>query len=190
MSNTPSKVNLADTYATFLTQAAGTGTWADVLDTLKQDEAGFEADADQIDEASGELWGNVLDDFVKAVWELAEGSNRQSVHTSGTGSQPVTVMSLTANGDYKNIGITVKGHAQADNELAVQTHTVFAYRTGGTVTLWINSSPGMTQLNLAGVTSVVSVSGDNVIVTVTGIAAKEIDWVIENGAVRNLPPAP
>jgi hypothetical protein len=59
--------------ATFLAKAVpgfpGT-TFADIFNTLKQDEAGEEADPTEIENAVGQLWGNGEDDFIQAAYPI------------------------------------------------------------------------------------------------------------------------
>lgn len=60
----------AEDLAAFLAKAAGDGTFADLIQAAKKDQAGLEADATEIDEAAGALYGNTVDDFILAAYPL------------------------------------------------------------------------------------------------------------------------
>jgi hypothetical protein len=69
MANNPTVVDFTIPFATFLTLPVSDGTWNDVLITKKLDEAGKEATATQQDQAAGQLWSNLGDDFIRAAWD-------------------------------------------------------------------------------------------------------------------------
>jgi len=56
--------------ATFLAKVKGDGTYADLIQAAKKDQAGLETDATQIDEAAGAIYGDTLDDFILAAYPL------------------------------------------------------------------------------------------------------------------------
>lgn len=62
-----------ETLAQFLAKAVSDGTYGDVADTLKLDEPGLEATATQIPIAAGEIWSNMVDDFILASYPLIKG---------------------------------------------------------------------------------------------------------------------
>lgn len=62
-----------ETLAQFLAKGVSDGTYADVLDALKVDAVGEEATATQIPDASGQLWSNMVDDFIEAAYPILRG---------------------------------------------------------------------------------------------------------------------
>jgi hypothetical protein len=68
MGNPTSVIDFTVTLTDFLATAVSDGTWEDILDTLKFDEVGEEAAASQIDGAGGQLWSNMVDDFVLTAY--------------------------------------------------------------------------------------------------------------------------
>jgi hypothetical protein len=64
MSNPTSVIDFDVTLADFLATAVSDGTWDDILDTLKFDEVGNEAAATEVDGAGGQLWSNMVDDYI------------------------------------------------------------------------------------------------------------------------------
>lgn len=58
----------AQTLAQFLATSVSDGTYADVVQTTKVDQAGEEAAATQIQVAAGQLWSNMTDDFIIAAY--------------------------------------------------------------------------------------------------------------------------
>lgn len=90
MANTPSEIDFAtETLAAFLAKAVSDGTFDDVVTTLKIDNPGEEAAATQIQLAAGQIWSNVVDDFIKAtypkqyksikLWSAADGATRDAL---------------------------------------------------------------------------------------------------------------
>lgn len=62
-----------ETLAQFLAKPVSDGTYGDVADTLKVDQPGQEAAATEISVAAGELWSNMVDDFILAAYPLIKG---------------------------------------------------------------------------------------------------------------------
>ena len=60
----------AETLAQFLAKTISDGTFADVAEALKVDQPGQEADATDITVAAGELWSNMVDDFILSAYPL------------------------------------------------------------------------------------------------------------------------
>lgn len=89
MANPVSVIDFTKTLATFLSEVVGDGTWDDILNALKYDNPGEEADATDIDAAAGQLWGNVIDDFFQATypyfylgtktWRVADPATRDAL---------------------------------------------------------------------------------------------------------------
>jgi hypothetical protein len=69
-----------ETLATFLAKTVGNGTYADVVEALKIDQVGEEAEATEIRVAAGQIYGNTIDDFVLAAYPLL-----RTVATGGGG---------------------------------------------------------------------------------------------------------
>lgn len=59
----------SETLAQFLAKSVSDGTYSDVIETVKTDEAGKEAAASQIAVAAGQLWSNLGDDLFKITYE-------------------------------------------------------------------------------------------------------------------------
>lgn len=68
MSNFPSPIDFDLTLAQFLTLSVSDGTYADVIDVLKVDEAGKEVTATGTKDAGGQIWANLQDDMFEAVY--------------------------------------------------------------------------------------------------------------------------
>ncbi len=62
---------LTEDLATFLAKAVSDGTYSDVVDTLKVDDTGLETPATGITTAEGQLWSNLLDDWLKTAYPIA-----------------------------------------------------------------------------------------------------------------------
>lgn len=71
MANNPTVVDLSQSYATFIATPVSDGTYADVVETAKVDAPGEAAAATSIATHAGQLWGNVVDDFMRALWDAA-----------------------------------------------------------------------------------------------------------------------
>ena len=69
MGNASNTFDFDDSLAVLLASSVSNGTYDDILTTLKFDEVGNEAEATDIDAASGQLWSNVMDDFVLATYQ-------------------------------------------------------------------------------------------------------------------------
>jgi len=77
MANAPSRIDLQNESLTqFLAKAVSDGTLSDVVITTKEDNPGEEAAASQIQFAAGELWANVVDDFVRAMYGVGYRANK------------------------------------------------------------------------------------------------------------------
>jgi hypothetical protein len=77
MANSPSLIDLQnESLAQFLAKAISNGTFSDVITTTKVDNPGEEATATQIALAAGQLWSNVFDDFLRAMYGLGYRANK------------------------------------------------------------------------------------------------------------------
>ena len=89
MGNPVSVIDFNDSLAVFLATAVSDGTYDDLLTTLKFDKVGEEAQATDIDAAAGQLWSNVVDDYIKATypshyratktWRVADNAERDAL---------------------------------------------------------------------------------------------------------------
>jgi hypothetical protein len=74
MSNPTNVFDFAgETLAQFLAKPVSDGSYGDVADTLKVDQPRQEATATEISVAAGELWSNMVDDFILASYPLIKG---------------------------------------------------------------------------------------------------------------------
>lgn len=74
MSNPTNVFDFAgETLAQFLAKPVSDGNYGDVSDTLKVDQPGQEAAATEISVAAGELWSNMVDDFILSSYPLIKG---------------------------------------------------------------------------------------------------------------------
>jgi hypothetical protein len=62
-----------ETLAQFLAKPVSDGTYGDVANLLKTDAPGFEAPATTIVTAGGQLWSNMVDDFILAAYPILKG---------------------------------------------------------------------------------------------------------------------
>lgn len=92
MGNTPNSIDFdTKTLADFLNDAIGDGTYDDLLTVLKFDAPGEDAEATDIDEAAGQLWANLFDDYLRATypshykgqkfWGVPDGAARDALGT-------------------------------------------------------------------------------------------------------------
>jgi len=180
MANTTSKVDLTKTFAQFLAVAISDGTFSDVLLTLKTDEPGEAAPATAIPVACGELWANILDDFIRAIWDQHLGAEilTQST-TDATPTLVKTLATLTTNGDYIRIKteINSKTDIAAGGELHTQTLEVIAWRASGTTNVAIFTDV-KARVGLITTDATITINGDDVELKVIGEVAKNLSWTI------------
>ena len=74
MANSPSNIDFSVPLSTFLATAVSDGTWSDVISTAKVDEASNPATATAIRLYAGQLWSNLMDDLLLALYSLNEGA--------------------------------------------------------------------------------------------------------------------
>ncbi len=68
MANSPTQINLqSESITELLARAVSDGNYGDILQALKYDDPGEEAAASDIRPAAGQLWSNLVDDFILAV---------------------------------------------------------------------------------------------------------------------------
>ena len=70
MGNTTNAFDFTVPLSTFLASSISDGTYSDLLETLKFDEIGNEAQATDIPSAAGQLWSNLADDYVLATYPV------------------------------------------------------------------------------------------------------------------------
>ncbi len=188
MSNTVNQVNFSIPFATFLTLPTtdASGTWNDVLETLKVDEPGQEATAPEIAVAAGQLWSNLLDDFVEKVWDALEGATVYEVDTTDDTPVLTTIASLTSDGDSIFIrGIVTARDTATPGKVIELVFGGTYYRSGGVI-----SVIGLVgQFNQVGFTSAFTfsqVTGDDIQIEVEGEVATNISWDIRITEARPL----
>lgn len=175
MANPTTKVNFAVPLADFLATAISDGTIADIIQVEKVDATGKEAKASEIKEFYGELLGNLRDDFFIAAYTQLQGAQNAALSTSGAVTDSLTVATLSTDGDAYYVEATVLGKTTAAGELVVVELGGVFYRSGGTVSL-IAPIHTVTDVGLAGADAELVISGDDVSIDTTGIAAKNIGW--------------
>jgi len=151
------------------------GTNSDIFETEKEDAAGYAAAATQIKNYYGELWSNRIDAFFLATYTQLEGAKIAALSTNGAVSDTLTVASLASDGDAFYVSVTVLGKTSTAAELLVVELAGVFYRSGGTV-FPIAPVHTLTNVGLAGADATLVISGNDVDVTCTGIAAKVIGW--------------
>ena len=92
-----------ETLAQFLAKSVSDGTYANVLQALKVDQAGEAAEATDIVNAAGQLWSNMTDDFVIASYPLMERVSK------GVGVRLVETASPTFGGAPPALTYTLAG---------------------------------------------------------------------------------
>lgn len=89
MANVVNVFDFTQTLSAFEGSPVSDGTWSDVVVALKIDEPGNGAVATQIDTAAGQLWSNMVDDYIRAtyptfylgtkVWRVADAAGRDAL---------------------------------------------------------------------------------------------------------------
>lgn len=97
MANSPSALDFNLTWAEFIATAVSDGTYSDVLVTTKVDR--LAAAATEQAENSGQLWSNVVDDFVRATYPFFEGRNPESVKATFNTGVPYNPYTVTPGTD-------------------------------------------------------------------------------------------
>lgn len=69
MGNGTNQFDFTNSLDTFLAQPVSNGTWSDILETLKFDKAGQGAQATDVAAFAGQLWSNLLDDYILATYD-------------------------------------------------------------------------------------------------------------------------
>jgi hypothetical protein len=139
MSNPTNVFDFAgETLAQFLAKPVSDGTYGDVTDTLKIDQPGFEAQATEIQVAAGELWSNMVDDFILAAYPLIKGitsglpPRKEIIPTqviTGTDTALATPLSFSPVTD--SLRLFLNGVEQVEG---------FDYSLAGTVITWLANS--------------------------------------------------
>ena len=177
MSNPTNKFDFSITLAAFLATVEGDGTIADVLDVLKTDRVGYEANASAISVAAGQRWSNLVDDFIEKVYELNPGrKDYNAIETIGAVNTDTVIATLATNGDAWRIGIVITGRTATDGELVSARAEGHFYRDAGTVNVLDPIHTVLATAPLSGGDADLVIVGDDVILRATGVAAKTIGW--------------
>lgn len=185
MANSPSVVDFSTPLADFLAAAVSDGTYSDIVEVLKVDTPGKEAAASQVDRYYGQLYANVLDDFMLAAYQQLAGQRVVELDTVGAVVDSEALLSLGADGDAWYIEVTVWGKTSAASELVVASVAGTYYRDAGVVAV-IAPMAMLSDVGLAGANAVLAVSGTTVEIEVTGVAAKTIAWTAAVRTAREL----
>lgn len=161
--------------ADYLATPVSDGTNSDIFETEKQDAAGYQAAATDIENYYGELWANRVDAFFLATYQQLQGAQQASLSTNGALTDSLTVATLSADGDAYYVEATVLGKTSAAGELVVVELSGVFYRTGGTV---FPMAPvhTVTEVGLTGADANLVINTNNVDIVTTGVAAKVIGW--------------
>ena len=99
MANPTPAADLALTYAEQAAVAVSDGTFADVMTAQKTDEVGLEAPASAISKSAGQLWSNLVDDYMRATWDSLQGLAVLTAQTPDATPLLIDVAQLPASGD-------------------------------------------------------------------------------------------
>lgn len=85
MGNTPNSADFTKTITQFLADSVDNGTYNDIIGSvLKFDATDEDANATDIDAAAGQLWSNLLDDYIRATWNFFHESIKMWTAADGT----------------------------------------------------------------------------------------------------------
>lgn len=189
MANPTSVIDFSIPLATWLSSAVSDGTWSNVAQDLKVDEPGQAAPATAISTAAGQLWANMVDDFILNVYGINQGA--KSYETTTADAVPVslaTLATLTTDGDAYRIQVEAQGKTDAagGGEVLDATLGGLYYRTGGAV-LVLNPVSSVSRVGLTTAAPALVVVGDDVTLNATGEAATNIKWTARAVEVREIP---
>lgn len=179
MSNDPNfTIDFSIPLGTFIASAVGDGTWSDIFQTLKRDQAGMAAPATTIEEAAGEIWANAMDDFFILVYGLNAGAEiLESSTEDATPVQVKTLASLPADGGSVRIKVEVSASDGGARFLDGDLGGLF-YRTGGVLSV-LNGVYTIVNTGFATADAQLSISGDDIVLEVTGDLGVDVDWKIK-----------
>jgi hypothetical protein len=189
VANSPSNIDFSVPLSTFLATAVSDGTWSDVISTTKVDEASNPAPASQIRLYAGQLWSNLMDDLFLALYSLNEGAKVYSQTTPDATPVDVgTLATLPADGDTFAIRVQVSARtdAAAGGEVLDAELGGLYYRASGVV-LVTNPTASTSRVGLTTAAAELVISGDDVVLRVTGEAATNIGWTARAVEVREIP---
>lgn len=187
MANAPSAVDLNLTYAEQTAVVVSDGTYADVITTLKTDEPGLEAPATAISVASGQLWANFVDDYIRATWPLVQGGHVVSVQTTDATPTYVDLVDIPVDGDAYYIDLKVQGRTTTSGEVLSAYRYETSYNNGGSLFgIGINDDYDATAALAAG-SITFSPTGTTQRLRIIGVVGKTIQWQV---VVRSIYPVP
>ena len=142
-----------------------------------------------ISTAAGQLWANMVDDFILNVYGINQGA--KSYETTTTDAATVTLATLatlSADGDAYVIRVEAqaKTDAAAGGEVLDASVAGVYYRTGGVV-LVLNPTATVSRVGLTTASPSLVVVGDDVTLTATGELATNIKWTARAVEVREIP---
>ncbi len=189
MANPTSVIDFSIPLATWLSSAVSDGTWANVAQDLKVDEPGQAAPATAISTAAGQLWANMVDDFILNVYGINQGA--KAYETTTTDATPVTLATLatlSADGDAYVIQVEAQGKtdAAAGGEVLDATLGGLYHRASGSV-LVLNPVSSVSRVGLTTAAPALVVVGNDVTLTATGELATNIKWTARAVEVREIP---
>lgn len=170
----------------FLAQAIDDGTYADIINALKIDKAGFIAPATGITVASGQLWSNVVDDFMQRVYGLNPGRKDYTLATVGALTSNVVLATLTADGQLYRIKGEATGRTGTDAEVASVKFSGHFYRDSGVVNVIDPIHTIVETAPLAGIDLDLDIDSDDVRLLATGIGGKNVGWAIRVELVEEI----
>lgn len=171
--------------STFLATSVSDATYTSVVETLKTDEPSETVAASGIPTHGGQLWSNLVDDEFLEQYRIHEGAGLVSVDTTDATPSVTVIDTLTSDGNAAFIRITVTARdTTTDGKVLEANFGGLYYRTAGSV-LVANPISTVTIAGFTTATASISVSGDDVRVTLTG-EATNISWDITIDADRRL----
>jgi len=182
MANAVSKCDFTIPWATFLATAIGDGTFADILSTLKTDEPGEIADATDIEFYCGQLWSNLGDDFLAAVYQNHPGLKSYThASTNATPTAAITFPTYTADGEtwrYEGIATASEDGSAANRASCKFSATIV--RTATTVFTILDPVSTVVDSGLPAMACALAQVGatNDIALYITGIAGTNITWNI------------
>ena len=176
MANPTSKIDFSIPLATFLATAISDGFFSDILQQLKVDDPGEEADATDIDAAGGQIWSNIVDDFMLETYTLLQGAEDRTVNTVDATPDAFTVFTLAADADAVYVRARIVARSAAVSEILEAEVAGTFYRTADGFVSVLNPINTLAQVGLGASTVVLAASGNDVVLTVTGEVATPLEW--------------
>jgi hypothetical protein len=178
MANPTSAADLGLTYAQQGVVVVSDGAYSDIITTLKTDEVGLEAPASAISKFGGQLWGNFVDDYIRATWDSLQGLAVLGLQTPDDIPIMLDVAELPVDGDAAWLSFRYQAKTVDPGEVVSGSLSGMFYNLAGALTPLGDTSANFTSAPLVGAVINWGMSGTTVQLSVTGVVAKVIQWTI------------